>query len=108
MNEFIAETKLRDGIVMELDNPAVRAQVEKTFGLTKTPQSEALAQKLAADQRKLENLYIARDNMIDKSLSVVGKNLIKDWIKANPAKAKAIGWLVGSGVVTGGGLLISN
>jgi len=42
--------------------------------------------------KEMTQLYNLRDVMVDKAGAEKGKNAIQSWIKANPAKAKTIGW----------------
>lgn len=93
MNEFIDTAKAR-GIEVDMENPAVRMQIEDKFGLQSTPDSVANAKKLSDSHKTMTNLYTARDNMIDNFQSNVGKgNKVVEWARRNPVKAKALGIL---------------
>lgn len=84
MNDFISSAKAR-GIEVDLNNPAVRMQLEGQFGLKATTESEAAAQELTARHLKMSDLYETRDNIIDKYQSSIGKNKVQEAIKNSPA-----------------------
>lgn len=96
MNEFVSAAKGR-GIDIDMENPEVKAQLEKRFGLESTSEGESNAQKLADQHSKMSSLYEARDNMIDKYQSNVGKNKVQEFIKNNPLKTKVA--KIGAGIV---------
>ena len=83
MNDFISSAKQR-GVDIDLNNPEIVKKIEDSFGLKKTPESDAKANQLAEEHRYMSNLYEARDNMIDKYQARVGKNKIQDAVKNNP------------------------
>lgn len=83
MNEFVSSAKGR-GIEVNLDDPEVRSQLEKTFGLTATPEAESNAQKLADAHKNMSYLYQSRDNLIDKYQRKIGKNKIQEAVDSNP------------------------
>lgn len=95
MNEFISEAKGR-GIEVDMKKPEVKTELESRFGLKTTAEAEANAKKLETTHEKMNKLYEARDNMIDKFENQIGKNKLTAWIKANPIKAKAIGLGIGA------------
>lgn len=94
MNDFINQAKGR-GIEVDMSDPEVKANLEKRFGLKTTPEDEANAQQLANQHQKMSKLYEARDNMIDKYQTNVGKNKIQTYLKQNPGKAKVIKRIAG-------------
>lgn len=77
-------------------NPEIEQGLKDHYGLKSTPAGEANAQKLAEGHKLMENLYTARDNMVAKNQSMMGKNWVQNWIKNNPGKAKAIGYTLGA------------
>lgn len=81
LNSFLVQSRAR-GIEVDMANPAIRAHLEKEFGLK--PTGEADAAKLAADHAKMSDLYDARDNMIDNYQASLGKNKVQEAIKRNP------------------------
>lgn len=80
MNELLSASKERG---IEVD-PAELTRLEQELGLKKTPESEANAKFLADQHKKMSYLYDARDNLIDKYQSSVGKNKVQELIKNNP------------------------
>lgn len=87
MNDFVSQAKRR-GVEINLNDPGVKSQIEKTFGLT--PSGEAAAQKLANAHKTMSHLYDARDNMIDRYQSSVGKNRAQEFIDKNPLVKTAV------------------
>lgn len=82
MNDFISSSKGR-GVEVDINNPQVKASLEKTFGLS--PTGEAAAQKLSAAHEKMSHLFDARDNMIDKYQGSLGKNKVQEAVAKNSA-----------------------
>lgn len=107
MNEFISQAKAR-GVEVDLTDPNVKAQIESSFGLKSTAASDANAEFLKSQHKKMSYLYDARDNLIDKYQSSVGKNRVQEAIKNHPivaGVAKKAATLVGVGeAVKFGGL----
>lgn len=91
MNQFVSEAEGR-GIKVNLENPSTVESLERQFDLKKTPESEANAKFLADQHSKMSDLYDARDNMIDRYQSSVGKNKIQEAVKNNPAVKAGIGF----------------
>lgn len=82
LNDFVSSAKGR-GIDIDMSNPEVKQGLEKTFGLN--PTGEASAQKLANAHKVMSHLYDARDNMIDKYQSSLGKTKLEESIDKNAA-----------------------
>lgn len=90
LNEFIAASKSR-GIEVDMNNPEIRSQLEKQFGLTATPEAEANAQQLSLSHEKMSHLYDARDNIIDKYQKNVGKTKLEESVNKNPILKSGVG-----------------
>lgn len=88
--------------------PEAEQALKDRVGLKSTSESEANAQKLSDQHQSMSNLYDARDNMIDRTRAQVESNKgtvgqakgipyqIQAWAKANPIKAKALGYGAGA------------
>lgn len=99
MNDFVSEAKTR-GIEVDMKNPEVKAALEKQFGLQSTAEGDKNAQFLSDQHAKMSNLYEARDNMIDKYQTNVGKNKIQEFMKNNPKKTK-VAKIAGTAILGG-------
>lgn len=83
MNEFVNTARGR-GVDVNLNDKSVLEQIEKSFGLNATKEGEANAQKLAAQHEFMSQLYDARDNLIDRYQSSLGKNRVQETIAGSP------------------------
>lgn len=81
MNNFISQAKER-GIDIDLTNPQTKSQLESSFNLN--PTGDADAQKLATQHEKMDQLYDARDNLIDRYQNSLGKNRVQEAVASNP------------------------
>lgn len=100
LNKYNADLATLQERGIEATTEAKQAIADK-YGLKSTPESEANAAKLAAQHQKMSDLYDARDNMIDKYQSNVGKNNWQEFMKNNPVIRKALRYgLIGAGAYT--------
>lgn len=90
MNEFVAASKAR-GIEVNMDDPAMRSNLEGAFGLKVNPESESKAQQLSDAHKKMSHLYESRDNIIDKYQRKIGKNKVQEAVDSNPIIRTAAG-----------------
>lgn len=90
LNDFVSASKSR-GIDVDMNDPAVRTQLEKSFGLTASPENEAKAQALADVHKQMSHLYDYKENVRDKYQSKIGKNKIQEAIASNPLIKAGVG-----------------
>ena len=64
--------------------PEMESALKNKFVLQSTPESEAAAQKIADEHRKMNLIYDARDNIINRKEGNIGKNVIQEYIKQHP------------------------
>lgn len=83
LNGFISASRAR-GIEVDMNNPQVRAQLEKQFGLHATPQAESNAQVLNQAHQSMSHLYDARDNLINKYERNVGNTRLGEAVQKSP------------------------
>lgn len=83
LNDFVSASRAR-GIDVDMNNPQVRSQLERQFGLTMTQETEAAAQKLSDAHTQMSHLYDARDNVIDRYQRKIGKNKLQETIENSP------------------------
>lgn len=83
MNDFVSASKGR-GIDVDMNDPTIKSQLESTFGLKSTPETEASAKALSDAHKKMSYLYDSRDNLIDKYQNKIGKNKIQETVAKNP------------------------
>lgn len=101
LNKFNADMAELSKRGIEVD-PAEAEGLKAKYGLKSTAESEANAQKLSDQQSKMSDLYDARDNMIDKYQSLVGKEKWQEYLKNNPRIRKALRYGaigIGAGIV---------
>jgi len=72
-------------ITSEMENA-----LKNKFALKSTQESEAAAQQIANEHRKMNLIYDARDNIINNKEGNVGKNKIQEYLKSNPVLKGAI------------------
>lgn len=88
MNEFISSSRAR-GVEVDMNNPKVRVQLERQFGLN--PSGETKAQQLAQQHLKMSHLYDARDNLIDRYQRKIGMNKVQETVQNSPVARTAVG-----------------
>ena len=110
MNDFIAEAKSR-GIEIDRNSPETMLNLERQFNLIKTPQSEALANKINNSNKEMSYLYEGKDNLVDKYQNTIGDNVVTKALdrvgKLVGTKNQGVQTLVSLGILGGAGALAS-